>query len=948
MKALWPRTRGHIVSPCGQTPCLLAAHRRLHTRPARAAQRAASDGRDEAVVLTQARTRGASRWKRKQNEGDANSDTHSGTDALNQAILAAMHEQAAGELEHVVQMLQNTKVPFNSTTLASSLELTLHMSHAKPRAKLAFAVRMLQRTRENNVVLERHSVKRLLALADQCNKLNAILAVNRLLEAPPNDPGQSLSGHQSASSHDSAPEHFRSVESQFSVFDVHAFYDDLGSFMRTRNREAATALWGKYRTHAFGAAKSSRLKAKLLNTGAWLCCMSNDAVMAGWVARMYKELCITPDSRTLGLLSSTFIHAEQFETARAHMRWMIRLGYALPERELHYYISASLEAMDNLDQVLLPLGEVLLSTASLCSSERERLRVVRSFCQAFSKGVLDGRLKGTRARDASECAQRVFSHWKIQDSVSWSFLVYLASRAERLDEALRMARDCHNHTSRDTSTMTEEHGTMDAFAYEALAQQGIKENRVSAVLGLLRAEDDCSTPVTAELASFVTASFISAFGRLGRLDLCTEVFEYFSKSHNVHVGVWTAYMYVLGIAGRPTEAINLFRTLKAAEGSSDVSGPNEVTYSVLGKVVLEGMRSNKDMMRRKARLSFDVVLEMLRYMEDFLRPVDMEDFLSHLQEDDTDEISSPRVEVPITNEADELGRGELYTDGSAARTRRPLCDPDKHERMQRSDTIGRIKEKVGWIREKLEEENIRMPLSSANPKEDWPAAETDKLKRAAALSGLWKHHRIHTFSVSLRASLIARFLALGASICAASHDVDGADWIARKYEELNITPDSRTLGLLVSTNTQAKRFDVARAHMRWMCRLGYTVHGGELRQYLSVCMRDESEELSLHEILLPLADILVSEPAVCHTDKHRLRLLREYFKALDTGVSDTRLAAHVCGTAECARRVFDHWKIQDNSISKRMASLDARAGQLNSAQHAAQVSQLEAPRASLV
>ncbi|KAA8493340.1 hypothetical protein FVE85_8785 [Porphyridium purpureum] len=563
-------------------------------------------------------------------------------------------------------LLNAIDAPVDADTLISAFRLVTQIPHFQPRAKLAFGVRMLQRARAHNVPLDAHGMRGLVVLAEQCRKVNLTLVVSGMMERQGlrvEDPLQQQMGQWTIAANDAIPSDFE-------------FYKLLNILIRDKQAVAAAELWENYRRRALDGTSRAVINAKFLANGAWISTLRNDIIEATWISKTYTELGITPDARSLRLLAATHIHAGQFDAARELMRWMLRLGFVLHEREIYYYISASmkLNPRRRFDGVLAPLGELFLDAEHLCSSRREQTRVLRGYLRALYVSVANG----CRARLVAPLAERVMKRWALQDSVSSSFVTYLACRAERLDMALSIARVNHDEGIRTNATSAKQHGSLRWFAYEALIEQSVREHRVPEALALIFTESD--EPSSVHIASFAGACYISSLGRLGELGLCGKVYKSYVRRYGVHVTVSTAAMGVLSAARRQNQAVAVFSSLMRAHRSSvEAAAPNEVTYAILSSIVLRVLVVGHD---ATMPVSKKVLTKLVQLIENYMRKHGED--IEAKAADDPDQASLNATERPVVTKSTSLPSG-----------------PDEHVRMKRQQTLQEIQRKLEIIRHQM-------------------------------------------------------------------------------------------------------------------------------------------------------------------------------------------------------------------------------------------------------
>ncbi|KAA8492034.1 hypothetical protein FVE85_3472 [Porphyridium purpureum] len=455
------------------------------------------------------------------------------------------------------------------------------------------------------------------------------------------------------------------------------FLSELDFFLEHKLIDAAAELWKKYRTLALTPGSGADIHGEFLWKGAWICATTHNAEDAAWIAEQYEQLGLMPQKRTLGLLASTHIHAGQFELALKRMQWMVRLDFVLHQDELLQYLNQSLswKSEQPLSEILLPLGDILVETRFLCYKKASLLGVLRAYFKALYKGVADGRLTGAEIHDAIVSAQRILERWKVADHLLWSGMVYLASRGERLDMALQVVRASHSRTHFKRSSLSDPApGVLKRFAYEALVVQAVAENREADVAALIWSADGGST-MSWHQAAVVSSHFIHVLGGIGRLDLCSVIWDTFRERYDNNVSVINAYMFVLTEALRPREAFAIFRSFYQ-EGGARFSAPDGVTYSVLASALLKALEMQSgDRSADGMATSPDEVDEMVGYVEKYLTQLD-DNASEHVRDAET--------------AAQPLSRRALR-----ARKRKEPRPRDKSERKTRANCL---QEKVARIR----------------------------------------------------------------------------------------------------------------------------------------------------------------------------------------------------------------------------------------------------------
>ncbi|KAA8499339.1 hypothetical protein FVE85_6924 [Porphyridium purpureum] len=545
------------------------------------------------------------------------------TKAFNDWLAIAFRDQV--NLHELRRTLETSTVPFNEVTVSTVLRIARSVpdGYGQDRVmaarRLVFAVRMLQLARKkHDVTFNAHVLTHVLALAKPCRKVNVVIAVQQLVKQHENN--------LSAMAYNGMISHFaRCGRTQLLR---NAFYDavrELGStiesatFMRTlrgllslKDSDAALSVWKVMRSPPFKELLAFD-QPDILESGAWVCACAVDAETdeANWILEQHKKHGIKPTAVVAHLLMTVFIHAGQLEKAREVMQWVIDLGYALHDRECFRYVSACAERKDQTG--LLSLSPLLIRAQHLGSTDRERMRFFRRYFSALCEMLhVEEEQKDEDADDngefaalvnkAAKCAYKVYTRWQVSDSVATSCIVYLAARAGNPKLALKLADACHR---RDLLT----DNTLRAFAYRALALVCLETGKVKELLELIF--EEASVPSARRLSlnaiTFAATSFINALGRADRIDLCKDI--YFRVSPSIcSVGVSTAYMFELGRAGYPEEAIDIFRDLQMRAKHNPALGPNEITHAALAALVVRHARSEELSKRTVNKILYEMAL----------------------------------------------------------------------------------------------------------------------------------------------------------------------------------------------------------------------------------------------------------------------------------------------------------------------------------------------------
>ncbi|KAA8490715.1 hypothetical protein FVE85_4346 [Porphyridium purpureum] len=346
------------------------------------------------------------------------------TISLNRTLRAALRtaRAAAGGLEQIPDLLETTAAPFNHLTVKYALRLTRKMSDKTPRAKLAFAVRVVQRARRDNARLDSYSLLHTLALAKPFRKVNLIRALKRVVEQHHMEQEHQQNNRRHSQAALLMETYFRLVSHwalcgrpalrdasvlemmrAYQTQDADVFERLLSYLIYRQQTDAAVAIWKLMGAPALPAGQP--IDVGLLNAGTLLCSVTHDAAQAQRIVRKYKEMCFTPKTDVFFVLMSIFIKAKRLDRARKLMRWMSGLvgyKYVLHERELHEYVRICLESGTEAED-LLPLADLLVCTERLCGNAVDRLGFFRAYFKALQSGVSEGRLS-SRVREVADCA----------------------------------------------------------------------------------------------------------------------------------------------------------------------------------------------------------------------------------------------------------------------------------------------------------------------------------------------------------------------------------------------------------------------------------------------------------------------------------------------------------------------------------------------------------------
>ncbi|KAA8500090.1 hypothetical protein FVE85_7675 [Porphyridium purpureum] len=527
------------------------------------------------------------------------------------------------------------KVAHNAPLDRRALDLVLLMAEKAEnrsfRARLRFAVRMLQKARRDRLrILARHakegrkkfqgerlpqiysnSLRRLYKLAEPLRKVNVILAIKRYIEQQEGksldaDAYHLLIGHFAACDRldlveiglHEALRACRTVSAASFALILRNF---LNRQAKDRNHDAAEHVWKMLRAPPFS--ECVKLDADLIRCGAWVFCFRDvdDADEANWIADKFRELRVPPHIDTLHVLVSALIRGGNFNAACMQMLHMIRLEYKVECKQMYEYMGACMRR--ERPEELVRLAHVLMNFKRRRSQNDEKAAVVRAYLETLYRAGLQDRLD---VHPAASCAQRVFTFHQMNDNRSASFVVYLLARAGKLDPAnfdaaLRLADEMHRKRCPAAERVLFTH------AYEALLERCIHLGRQESILTLamVNGESGAQDDAAAEVLRLVGLKLMYAASKLGRLDFCTFLYNTWCASPTTRSpDVPSAYMYVLALASRPQEALKVFRKLQARHGTSLDS---RMTYIPLALVVLKNGTNGS--------LSREVVAEMMGYIE---------------------------------------------------------------------------------------------------------------------------------------------------------------------------------------------------------------------------------------------------------------------------------------------------------------------------------------------
>ncbi|KAA8493878.1 hypothetical protein FVE85_5015 [Porphyridium purpureum] len=541
------------------------------------------------------------------------------TKVLNVQLQLALAETPPITLARVQDILREPRYARTQYS-EGTLSLLLRIARAAPegdgdaRAPLHFAIKALQTSRTHGVVLDSHILMHVLPLAAPLRKLNLVLAVKRLVQRQDfqlhHEAQLSLVAYHGLLALFGACRRralVRDVYDEMRLTHINAFNADtfrclMHSFVQCKDSRTAFRVWQMLRTEPYATLINVSHNAGLLETGALVCAgVAERAAEARWIATTYRNMVpeLPLPARTLHHLCWSLVRDGSFAEARALMDWALKVAGGVRAHEndpldarcLYTYMHECIEK--GASKELLPLAHVLTlpeARTHLGANEHDRVQLVREYVRSLDKQVREGLLD---AREAAVYAQRVFVHWKYNhDAALSSHMVCLAAReptlmdfALRVVEAVRQANRADGHSDLSSGSQT-----LRAFAYEALVEHHVREKRVHDLIDVL-----FGASLDVHDASFAAASCIYAFGRLGRLELCKQVYKSCSTGR--------------GCECFP-DAVALFREMQCTYGSK----LNEQTYLALTDV-LE---------KTSAQIAPEVVAEMLLCLEEFMGATDVQ------------------------------------------------------------------------------------------------------------------------------------------------------------------------------------------------------------------------------------------------------------------------------------------------------------------------------------
>ncbi|KAA8496298.1 hypothetical protein FVE85_0027 [Porphyridium purpureum] len=604
------------------------------------------------------------------------------TRVLNDVLLSALRGKAS--VMGSLRALESSRARYDSYTLGFCVRLLRQVppDEMDSRQRLLFAVRALRRARLHGVRPNSHVLSHLMPLAKPLRKVNIVLAAFNLVPRRdalvlPLITSKALISFYSMCGRPDLMVHafYDSLRIHGAEVDADAFTRVLLGFLAVHDALSARQVWQVLRAPPFCSVVQPDVA--LLNCGAWVCSSGSELPIADearWILDQFSVLQTLPSPRVANLLLSSFVHAGEFEAAREHMRLIYEtFGYRLQERHVQHYIPECVRR--GADDELLPLAHELaraMRLQLLGSDEREAMRLLRAYLKHLYCAVSEQ----PQRLDATHAAEAALAVFLYDDSISASYVVYLAAAGGRLDDALRIANWCHTQYAPNM-------GMMHAFAYDALAEQCAHSARVVDLLHMLFGSSTQPTcggsgdesarieihphephptsmtsldgeqqhdravpsgeselgkqeaPSTALSGAMVkvpdtashaldakagaAAKLVETFSRLGRLDLCDEVYSRCVEQDALSMEVSTAYMYALGMAQPPRaeEAIAQFHALQTKHGGSlDV-----VVFSALGSVVTNAVA--------QGAMNVSLAAEILSQME--LHLCSMPDMRAHYE-----------------------------------------------------------------------------------------------------------------------------------------------------------------------------------------------------------------------------------------------------------------------------------------------------------------------------
>ncbi|KAA8492035.1 hypothetical protein FVE85_3473 [Porphyridium purpureum] len=545
--------------------------------------------------------------------------------ALNESLQVAVRDiDAVGGPVQVEKMLETSEVRFDGTTLSLSLAVNELLSHRTAHAKLAFAVRMLQRARAHNIFPEVRDFRCVLNLAHRLRKVNVVEVVKKMVLKRKKDRsrlGVDIATYMNLILHLSVCN--KPALRDEAIVDLMYVHQQEGPTLFSRlvkyllkhgQAEAANAAWKMVRAQTLSSGVV--VDASILDGGALACAKMNNIDEMIVVLRKYKELSLTPAARVLQEFTKVCIQAKDFDATRALMRWTNRLPdgeYNILAEELVAYIRASRNEKGK-DHPLCALADILVGTMHLGGSEATRISILRLYFKTLGTLMADGNLEAP-ASETLATAYRVFEFWNgVEDRLTTSHMVYLASVGKHLDLALRIVRSkldlaCRTEAKRALPFKQLHHKLLQPFALAAAVELSIIQSRAYDALAFVF--DGVGDPLPKSVAAWVVIQFMNTSDKSGRLDLCTDMLGAFSRRYGVDVGVSNSYIYLKGRGGCNTEAIEEFQKLHHA------SVANEASFCVLGSVLWNALAKSKH--GRDDSVSTQLAKEMTALLFEFLK-----------------------------------------------------------------------------------------------------------------------------------------------------------------------------------------------------------------------------------------------------------------------------------------------------------------------------------------
>ncbi|KAA8496296.1 hypothetical protein FVE85_0025 [Porphyridium purpureum] len=539
------------------------------------------------------------------------------TESLNTQLEFALQHRKAGpeDAQKVLDAAHGTK--YDYWTLLFLMRAASNASLDDARRTLPFMVRALQNARRDGVGFHAIVLKHLVPVALRAGKVNISVAVKNLIQKQPEYSVVSalemkLLIKQFAAMHRTkwmraAFDELVLVHGHDSV-DSDAFSHLLEGYLKNEEPDAAMEVWKMMRNEPF--LQRIQMNSGKLELGARMC--RETTVTDGlyditeYIADMYREKArrrvrFVPTNDALHNLASAFIRRTHWDRALSCLQRMQSLQYRIHAWIVRQFVATCVRDMDLRDLPKLAITLSMCEPGRFASSDEQRLDILHAIIDAIYMGVIKGALE---PKAAASAGKEVFSRWPrlVEDKSTTSAIMYMNTLGNNLEYAVRTADIHHMKFGKQ--------GMLHTFAYKTFVrrcvQREIKRNTLAKFPMRLIFRESHKEKTDASLRVKLTVLFMHELGRLHRLDLCTALYEKYVRLYKLNPHVMTSYMYVLGMASRPAEAIVTLKRMHEAHGRPK----DGITYSALASVVLVNGRED--------RLSVDIMTQLLKYIDGYL------------------------------------------------------------------------------------------------------------------------------------------------------------------------------------------------------------------------------------------------------------------------------------------------------------------------------------------